>query len=263
MSQRDLRERSASLITARKWGVSLVCSLLGLGLFASEAKRISALPWDPSNLAYLVLLFTTGVLIFIWIWATQKEMDLLFDWMDPERYEPPSDFKETAIIISLGILLVGLIYAARDPVAYGIVFTAYSIFVLFATKRFERELVDVIDRSRTRMEKKGDARNDELEKLYLKGIAILEHYFLKRPQRLRHSLIVSLSIVGLVLALWSKHVANSVFAAAAYIVYITTVVVSEVVIGCWRNRRDEQLRPITAEIKELERQPASSSPLSQ
>ena len=85
MRKRNLRKESAALITARNWGVKIICSGLGLGLFVSETRRIWEHVLEPANIAYLVLFITTAIVILLWIWATEHELNLLFDWMDPEH----------------------------------------------------------------------------------------------------------------------------------------------------------------------------------
>ena len=85
-----LREQSKEIISARSWAVGLITTVLGVGLFLSEVDRIRHMTPSAMSYAYLVLLAVTGCLIFLWIWATQKELDMLFRWLDPQHYEPPS-----------------------------------------------------------------------------------------------------------------------------------------------------------------------------
>ena len=98
-SPERMRNRSHEIITARKWAVGLISTLLGVGMFISEIQRLRTLPTDIMNYVYLALFVVTGVLIFLWIWATQKELDLLFEYLDPQRYTPPSTAKETFLIL--------------------------------------------------------------------------------------------------------------------------------------------------------------------
>ena len=72
-----LRDRSKEIVNARNWGIKLITGVVGIWLFVSEIKRVWSLDFNPMQVAYLILFLLTGALIFLWIWATQKELDLL------------------------------------------------------------------------------------------------------------------------------------------------------------------------------------------
>ncbi len=251
----DLRERSKHLIEARKWGIGIITAALGLGLFVSEVKRIWHLPNDLNNWAYLALFLVCGSLVLVWIWCTQKELDLLFEWMDPQRYEPPSDLKETAAIVGLGILLVALVFASRNPIAFGIVFTTYSIAIMLSVIHLNRELSEVIFQTRRRIGvyETDSASVRKAVLLRLQGIEILEEYFITRPHTPRHIIILIFSAIGLALAIADRHFGLSVLRLVAYGVFILLIIISEVIIAHWRNVRDHKLRPVTAELNEIRR----------
>lgn len=147
----NLEARSKDIINARKWGIGLITSFLGLGMFISEIQRIKEIILNPSSLAYLTLFISTGSLVFLWIWVAHKELDLCFNWLDPQRYKPPSSLKETAMIISCGIILSLLFFAARDPLFYSIIFTIYSVTVTFTNAYTRSEIKKAIDSSKIRL----------------------------------------------------------------------------------------------------------------
>ena len=161
----------------------------------------------------------------------------------------------------MGFLLVALVYVARSPIAYGIVFTTYSLFVLFATRLFNKELADVIEKSRSRLEgAQKRTQSEKLRQVYSEAIRVLEAYFIKRPQTLRHAEASAGSLVGLLLALWWEYTKEPAFKLAAYITYIATIAVSEVVIGRWRVHRDAEMRLLTEDKIELETKQPTPSP---
>lgn len=136
----DMRRRAKEIINARNWGVGIVTALLGVGMFASEARRILSIEPDLMGYAYLVLFAATGILVFLWIWATQRELDLLFEYLDPEHYNPPSTVKETLLILTVAVLLVSLLFASRNPLWFSVVFTTYSVVMVPLTLYMNPEL---------------------------------------------------------------------------------------------------------------------------
>lgn len=249
-----LRERSKEIIRARNWGIGVITALIGLGFLVSEIQRLQAFQFDILQYAYLVLFAVTWLLVFLWIWATQRELDLLFDWLDPERYVPPSSIKETLLILFFGVTLAGMLLAARNPWSYGVVFTTYSAVLLAATSYVKREIEKAIVSSKSRARK--DTANKELEPratLYLRGIDALEHYFLKRPQVLRLTITLIASTAASAFGVWFKLGGPRITGLIAYLGFATTIVVSEFVIGRWRCVRDGAIRKILCELSEHER----------
>jgi len=252
----DLRERSKHLIIARTWGIGVFTVCLALGLFASEVNRILHLPTDLSDWMYLALFLVCIALVLVWIWCTQKEPDLLFEWMDPQRYEPPSDLKETAVIVGLSVLLVGLVFTARDPFAFGAVFTAYSTAIMLAVIHFNRELREVVSQSTRRLSEASNGASEPEQRsaaIRLEAIAILEEYFIIRPHTPRHIIILGISAIGLVVAITGTYFDVSVLRVIAYAIFILLILVSEAILAHWRNVRDHKLRPLTAELNEIRR----------
>lgn len=193
---------------------------------------------------------------------TDKELDILFDWLDPEKYVPPKDITETAMIVSFGLLLVGLLYAARSPILYGTVFVVYTVWLIVATRHLNRELRRAIQASRDRL--KRDVENlglSESEKvhrqgvdvLYQQGLDTIEGYFLARPHLMRQTSILVCSCFGLALAIHAKLSDSQASRSGAYIVFVVILVLSEAVITSWRHARDKALRPLEAELVEIER----------
>jgi hypothetical protein len=247
-------ERGKGLTSAQASAVVLVTALLGLGIFVSEVERLRSLSLSMMDYTYLALFVLTGTLIFLWISASQNDLRLLFDWLDPERYEPPSSFKEGNLIVILAILLIGLLFASRNPVLFGSVFTAYGCFLIFVERYIVQEISVAIAKSRLRVKRDmDDERLKERAKLYSAGIEIIESYFIKRPLVLRHILVFVASLVGLGLALWWKATGSPPVGVLSNCVFSLTILASETLIGMWRSQRDRNLRSIRAELREHER----------
>ena len=193
------------------------------------------------------------MLIGIWIWVTDMELDLVFDWLEPKRFVPPASLKETAIIVASAVLLLLLFVSARDPFYFGVIFVLQTGMVLWSTRYFNREFAWALNESRRRL-----AVDFEVPafvhraRLYKSGHDILEMYFLRRPHTPRHVVILISGVAGTIVGGVARFRDSATAATAAYIVFIVTIGVSEAVIFGWRGRRDRDLRLIAAELGESE-----------
>ena len=245
-----MRDRSKEIINARNWAIGVITALLGMGMFLSEIQRIRQISFDVMNCAYLILFAVTGVLVFFWIWATQKELDLMFEWLDPKHYEPPSSIKETLLILTFGIFLVMLLFTSRNPLWYAAAFSAYSLILIPVGGIYMLTLIgEGIDASKERIRGKQESQSaDRRIGLYSQGIDVIDHYYRKRPTKARLVLILAASLLGLALATAWRFTGLQEFGVAAYAVFISTVIVSEAVITRWRIIRDAQLGALAADI---------------
>ena len=250
--RRRLERETGQIIFARKLGASLIAASFGIGFFLSELRRVRASLSDPLTCAYLALFSLVLILVFLWIWATQKELDILLEWLDPKHYLPPSGLKEPAMILGLGALLVALLYSSRNPFWFGVIFTSYSICVPIATRYLNLQISQAVSGSRERLAE--DLRNDALKEaalLYTQGVNEVERYFLKTPQMWRFFLIATSAAIGTILAILWKTGSGDSFGVAAYVILLLTIVVSELVILRWRQRRDQTLYAIRTNLVEL------------
>lgn len=251
-----MRDRAKEIINARNWAIGVITTMLGIGMFISEVDRIRHLQPDVMNYAYLCLFAVTGVLVFFWIWATQKELDMLFEWLDPKHYEPPSTVKETLLILVFGFFLVALLFTSRNPLWYGIALSAYSLVLLPVGGIYMTRLIgEAIDRSRDRIRDENNVTlSDRRVVLYSEGIDIIDWYYRRNPVKTRLIIILAASVIGLIFSIVWKATGERILGLTAYGLYIATVVISEAVITRWRIVRDSGLRPLAAEIRELERE---------
>lgn len=251
-----MRDRAKDIINARNWAIGVITTVLGIGMFISEVDRIRQIQADVMNYAYLGLFAVTALLVFFWIWASQKELDMLFEWLDPKHYEPPSTIIETILILIFGFFLVALMFTSRNPVWYGVAFSAYSLILLPAGGVYmERLIGEAIDRSRERVRDKDNARDvDRCASLYSQGIDIIDKYYRGRPVKMRLAIIFAASLCGLMFAVLWRRTGIKAFGLTAYGLYIATILISEAVITQWRIVRDSALRPLAADIREYERE---------
>jgi len=256
-----LRERSTDILAARNWAVGIIAGLCGVSMLVSELQRMDGL-LNPAQIAYLLLFGCTGALIFLWIYASQRELDLCFSWLDPESYAPPDGFKETALIVFFGLLLSALLYAARNPLWYAAAFSLYSWMLIYGWGQVRREIDLGIQSSRKRAKSALASSLAPREvSVYVQGIDVLEEYFIKRPQVKRHVVIAVVSTLGLALALAShRQPESTALQLGVYALFILVIVGSEFVIAVWRSQRDSRLRPIRAELLELQRQENAARP---
>ncbi|HLG59673.1 MAG TPA: hypothetical protein VI485_30320 [Vicinamibacterales bacterium] len=257
----QLRARSKELIAARNWGVTGVTSLLGVTLFVSEVGRIRSLPPNLVNYLGLLCLGLTGVLIFLWIWSTQRELDMLFDWLDPERYVPPSTILETVLIISIGLFLSLMFLVSRDPLWFSVGFSLYALIQIWAGRYTYSEVAVAIAHSRRRLKTQGETgAASQGDQIYERGLAVLENYFVAKPLVARCFAILLGSAVSLSFAVAWKLVDRPSLANTSYVAAILTLVTSEIAIWRWRTERDSALREVTVDLAEFLRLHPHSNP---
>jgi len=249
-----LEEKSENLINVRKWAIGIILSLLGGRYILLEFERINHSFFELMIIGHILLLILTIILVFLWIWATQKELKLCFIWLDPERYSPPSSIKETIMIIGIAILLCALFISSIDPLYFGIVFTTYSVILTFTNKYTMDEIHTAIIGSKSRLRnEQTKVKADELNEQFNKGINVLEEYFIKRPQTKRLIIIDVCCLPGLVLGIIWKVSDIKTLGFITYLSFFCLIFISELVIANWRFIRDNHLRIIESEIDEIKR----------
>jgi hypothetical protein len=152
-------------------------------------------------------------------------------------------------------LVTALLFASRNPLVYGIIFTAYSAVLIPSTIYLNAEIQQAINKSKTRLSE--DLENEQLAgraKQYALGVDALETYFLKRPMKLRLILILIGSVIGLTLAVYWKQSQSRRFGVASYAVFFGTILLSEIFIAQWRCIRDGKLREAKTNLSEFLRE---------
>ena len=206
------------------------------------------------DFGHIALLGMTGWLIFSWIWSSQRELDLLFEWLDPERYEPPSTILETILILTLGVLLAGLLLAAKNPSWYALVFTAYSLADILANKKVQSEVGEAISKSKDRAQKDLESRDlAQKARLYLTGLQTLERYYVLRRHDLLTLITFVCSAIGLAVSFAWRLTDSDKLGFASYAIFLLILVFIQITIWRWRIVRDVGIRPIKAELNEFTR----------
>jgi len=242
-----LMPQAEPLVRARKNAVSGVTAVLGVALFVQEVQRIRVLEFSLVNYEYLALLAVTGALVFLWIWGSE-ELEMLGRWLDPEELPIPSSFNQIAMIMGLAAFLVCLFFAARDIRWYTSLFLLYIIADFLLLRYVHGVIRQAVNGSYKRL------REDEnpTAELYAEAIAEIERYYFVRPHDLRRVLV----FLAMAIAFWLafRGGRDDLYVRLAYGLSIVTVIMSEIVIGVWRQERDDRLRTVEAKLSEARRQ---------
>jgi hypothetical protein len=232
------------------WGAWLIAIILGLGLLTKELQRILSSSLRLSAFLYLVLLLLVCVLVAGWKWVSQKELELLCEWLDPRSYAPP---EETIVIFGISVALGLLLLTAYSPLLFGITYLLYCGFNFGAWLHFRNQLTDALEKSRERLKEEGvDA--PEKDSIYAAALNGIEHYYIKRPHMYRFILILTLAALGLAAAVYGVFQNSGTALVASYVAYIIAVFIFEaLIITRWRLKYYAELRPLSTAISELVR----------
>jgi hypothetical protein len=247
-----LMQQVQPLVSAREYAVSGITAVLGVTLFVDEVQRIRELPViSLVDYEYLALLAVTGALVFLWIWASD-ELEMLGRWLHPKEF-PASGFSQLAMIMGLAFVLVCLFFAARDIRWYTSLFLIYMIMDFLALRYVHAVIRHAVDGSYKRL------REDRslIAELHTKAIRQIEHYYFVRPHDLRRFIVFFAMGIACWLAFQGSN--GAIFEKLAYGLSIVTVTASEIVIGYWRQARDNGLRAVATSLAKARRQINTSS----
>jgi hypothetical protein len=250
----QLKVPGKPLETFRNWALGIMAALIGSRYFFLEIDKVKNSLYDVLTIGHLLILVVTVILVFLWIWATQKELDLCFYWLDPDHYVPPTNLAETIMILGESILLCLLIWASSNPLFYALIFALYSLIITFTNKYALNEVHTAIRLSRTRLAKElKETENNKIVHEYVNGVNILDEYFIQRPWMKRFIIIDMVSLLALALSIVWKITEIKAIGFLTYIILFLIILVSEIVMAKWRIVRDNKLRSIEAEIFEYNR----------
>jgi hypothetical protein len=232
---------------AMEWGVWLIAAILGLGILTKEVQRILSLPFQLENFVYLALLLSICLLIVGWRWVSQKELDLLCEWLDPRHYAPP---EETIVIFGISAALGILLLVANHPLLFGIAYSLYSGVNFGAWLHFRNQLKVALSGSRDRLKEEG-VETAGTDVMYSAALDCLERYYILRPHVYRFIALLTLAGFGLVAACYGTFRSSVAARTTAYIAYIFAIFVfEEVVITRWRLRFYADLRSLSTALSE-------------
>jgi hypothetical protein len=251
VQRRNERMTTWNLRQARKYGVALLAAAAGVGIFISEIHRIIELPPSILNYGYLSCFFIVGALVIGWIWATDYELGLEV-WLYPKKKRIPSGTKETAQVILIGLVLIALFYSARNPLLFSGAFTVYSSVVCLLVFRMNTlEIPPLFADSLEHLYENPENWSEEIIRLRIEAISILDLYFLRQPHTPRHILILDAAFVACLIALYGQLKNSHEWGFTAYAIIFSNILVSEIVIFSWRIARDKKLKQIDESLRNL------------
>jgi hypothetical protein len=177
------------------------------------------------------------------------------NWADPVNYQPP---EEVIRVIIFAVAFIALIYAARNPLAFGAVYLTYTVMNLFTMRHLRQETAEVIGKTREHL-----AQDPSDASMVIRGKAVnaLESYFhqLLSPGRAWATLITAAA--GLACAAYGAAKQSEAAQDIAYLIFILSVAIPELGLSWyWRSMLDRQLRPCEAALFELQRKPRARVP---
>lgn len=95
-----------------------------------------------------VLVASTLLLVWAWIWSTEKELGLISYWLDPQDYEPPNDFIEASAIVLTGVFLAGLVLTCTRIEWYACLFALHTVVNLLASACMLAEIADAMSKGK-------------------------------------------------------------------------------------------------------------------
>lgn len=252
---KDYMKKVQSIYKARRYGGSLIGVLSVGGIVCAEIVRLMGEPLSLMASCYVAMLAVLSVLLFMWLFASDSELQILAKWIEADKYRVPDAIKDMLIIVLQLAVVIGLFFAARSPFWFGVMFVIYSLFTLLSVRYMNaNHLPKAFEMNQKHYGKllESKAESEPLVALKRKGLDIVEYYFLGRPHTPRHIAILVSSIIGLGLAIAWKVFDSPVVGASAYILFIGVIIVSEIVILHWRLVRDSELGKVKDKIYALD-----------
>lgn len=134
--ERGLGSRVDGVLRNIRIGGGLVGAAVTVGFFSKEVQRTLALPPLLKNDLYLSFLLLTFLLIGSWFLCALMHVEQMGKWSDPVNYQPP---EEVIRIVAFAAVFIALIYATREALAFGIVYTIYVLMNLFTMLHLVRK----------------------------------------------------------------------------------------------------------------------------
>jgi hypothetical protein len=141
-------------------------------------------------------------------------------------------------ILAVAVVLGTLGYFYDKIIIFSIIFAIYNLFNMWAVWVVNQHLTETFDISKS---------NPTIEESSKMRIAILEEYYLRRPQIPRIVTIMFFSMTSIIfgiLGALSNSPHATYFLYGAYVIMILNISLSELVIWFWRQTRDERIKGI-------------------
>jgi len=222
--------------------IKLTFGSIGLGFLLSEFARIKNLPFNIEGYSYLVLLACLGITIASWYWGSENDLKTFDAWLHPDTWIPPTAFKEKIMATGVGLMIITLMIAARNPFLYGMCLFVYNIYDILVTKYVEKNLRDAIDDSKINL--KRYIKSEVELGLYLQAISLIYEYFFKVPHHTRRVVLGIFALIGIALSSLDKLNILRFGNLYAYVIYILWIIIGEAILTYWRIRKDNAIRCI-------------------
>ena len=238
--------RAVNIRHAIDYGTKLILTVVGIGMFRSELLRIMSLPRMLNNELYLVLLFAAALLTAGWIFVANKEFEIMCDFLDPLAYEIPN---EMYVGLAIAAALTILLYTARNPVWFGVSYSAYMLLSVLGWSRAKRDMDKAIKASREKLEDEPKKMRD----LYGGALNILYSYYVRQANLPRVWASFVLGVSGLIFSLLAVKLGQTIFNTVAYVIFIFSILVLEGGLAFyWRFKLYSQVRPFETAKHDIE-----------
>jgi hypothetical protein len=183
--------------------------------------------------APVLLFFLLVVLVLWWIIATHCEFELWRRWLD----HPATRFERVAAFVVFPLVL-GILPAYPNKIAFLSGFMAVYGLSNYWTQWLCNEYF------RRALQEK---RATPLSKAQIEVLAVMEHYWLNRPQLGRIVTTLFFDCIAFSLALAGQvqpEPQRYRFQLPAYAILIAVLILSEFTILCWRHKREQDIQQI-------------------
>lgn len=235
-------------IDGLKWfGYSLIPVFFGAGLTITlDGFRADILTF-PGTWNFQALLFLVRFAFFceifalaiVWVMATLNELRLWKKYL----VNPLNKQRVIFLIIGLAFLLGGMLAIVHKVVLITLVISIYFLFNYWTQWESNDQFAAGLEQTRREQaEREEKGQVDPAEK---RTLEILEHYWLHLPQLARITTLMFVALIAFSFALsgWMQpHPQQDRFYLIAYTLLVLDILVGEIVIGIWRNKRDTELR---------------------
>lgn len=229
-----------------EWGTKLILSVVGISLFRTEFLRVTALPRELNNELYLVLLTAAALLTAGWVFVANKEFEIMCDFLDPIEYQIPD---ETFIGMVIAAALAILLYAARNPLWFGMSYSVYMLLSVLGWTRVIGEMDKAIKGSRQNLRDEPKQKRD----IYGGALDVLDSYYVRQANLPRVWISFALGVLGFIFSIFALILRRTIFNTVAYLIFILSILVLEGGLAFyWRFKLYTQVRPFATAKYDLE-----------
>jgi hypothetical protein len=242
--------------------IGIFAALAAAPVLIPELRQIFLGPFSMENGGKLLLYFATSVLVFMWWWSTENELNKLEEWLDWDTYVPPQGTREAVMIGMIALFAAALFWTVKTFELYSGLYAAYTVVNLIASSHMIRQLHVAISERRehileTRQDTSSDRPSDSQLDAYEAGVQALENHYFKDPQFARFWLNIIVGWIIFIIALLRIAIFNQMPVWILYLCLSALIIGSEIWIAAWRFRLDDSLNHAAILLKKAGHTPAS------